>query len=176
MAGGVGGPLKRDRLWFFVDARKWNAYSEYPGSYYNKLQGSMFYEPDLSRPGISGVYTESMGARMTWQVSRRNKISVTYHYDDTCTCYYQLAQGLRSPEAAEDHRYYPYRGAGELDNPLNNRLILQAGALFSSGTWDNLHPETRVSPRKTSRSSIGRRISDTTRPTISCTSPSGSRT
>ena len=149
VAGGVGGPLKRDRLWFFVDARKWNAYSEYPGSYYNKLQGSMFYEPDLSRPGISGVYTESMGARMTWQVSRRDKISGTFHYDDTCTCYYQLAQGLRSPEAAEDHRYYPYRvGQVSWTNPLNNRLILQAGALFSSGTWDNLHPgDSGVTPQ-----------------------------
>jgi len=149
LAGGVGGPLKRDKLWFFVDARKWNAYSEYPGSYYNKLQGSMFYEPDFSRPGISGVYTESMGARVTWQASQRDKISATWHYDDTCTCYYQLAQGLRSPEAAEHHRYYPYRlGQVSWTNPLNNRLILQAGALFSSGTWDNLHPEdSRVTPQ-----------------------------
>ena len=138
LAIGVGGPIKQDRLWFYIDGRQWKAYSEYSGSYYNKVQGGLFYQPDLARPGISGAYTESRGARLTWQASSKNKVSLTYHYDDTCTCYYQLAQGLRSPEAAEHHRYWPYKLAqASWTNPLTGKLLLQAGALWSSAAWLN---------------------------------------
>ena len=137
-AVGFGGPLKRDRLWFFADGRSWKAYSEYVGSFYNKAQGTMFYEPDTSRPGISGVDTDTMGVRLTWQATPKNKLNFTWHNDDTCTCYYQLAQGLRSPEAAEHHRYYPYRvGQVTWSNPLTSRMLVTVGGLYSAGTWDN---------------------------------------
>ena len=47
VGGGVGGPIVRDKLWFFSAAR-WEDRSSYQaGNYYNKRQGTVFYEPDL---------------------------------------------------------------------------------------------------------------------------------
>ncbi len=31
VAGGVGGPIKKDKLWFFANARRWETSSYYPG-------------------------------------------------------------------------------------------------------------------------------------------------
>src|SRR5262245_36798138 len=51
VGGGVGGPLKRDRLWFFTASRAWGSQEELAGVYFNKLQGTLFYEPDQDRHG-----------------------------------------------------------------------------------------------------------------------------
>ena len=52
--GAFGGPIKQDRAWFFGAARKWGAEEQVAGLYFNKLPaGSLFYEPDLSRPAVA---------------------------------------------------------------------------------------------------------------------------
>ena len=35
MAGGFGGPLKRDRVWFFASVRRWESSSYQAGNYFN---------------------------------------------------------------------------------------------------------------------------------------------
>jgi len=136
VAGGVGGPIKRDKLWFFLDARRWKAYSEFPGNYYNKRQGSLFYEPDLSRPAISGTETMASGARITWQATQKHKLTFTGRYEDTCNCYFQLLNGTISPEAARNDRYFPYKmGQVSWTFPVTNRLLVQAGGLGIFGNW-----------------------------------------
>jgi len=47
---GLGGPIKRNKLWFYTAHRWWAAQEYYAGSYFNKNQGtSMIYGEDLSR-------------------------------------------------------------------------------------------------------------------------------
>lgn len=54
VGGGLGGPLKRDRAWFFAAGRKWGAEERVAGLYFNKLlPDSLFYEPDMARPAIA---------------------------------------------------------------------------------------------------------------------------
>src|SRR5215510_4335084 len=58
IGGGIGGPIRRERLWFFTAAR-WEDRSLYQaGNYYNKRQGTVFYEPDLSRPAYNHDYSK----------------------------------------------------------------------------------------------------------------------
>ena len=56
VGGGLGGPLKRDRLWFYTAHRWWGSQEFAPGSFYNKTQGTPFFTPDTSRRG----YTKDM--------------------------------------------------------------------------------------------------------------------
>jgi hypothetical protein len=46
----MGGPLKRDRVWFYASARKYESSSYWAGNYYNMSPNPLFYEADLSRP------------------------------------------------------------------------------------------------------------------------------
>ena len=49
VGGGVGGPIRRDKVWFFSAARAEDRSIYQVGNYYNKRQGTLFYEADLSR-------------------------------------------------------------------------------------------------------------------------------
>ena len=135
VAVGVGGPIKRDKLWFFADARQWESFAQFPGIYYNKLQGSLFYEPDLGRPGYSGPRTTAPGLRLTWQASQKNKFTGSFRYERTCNCYFQLLQGTMAPEAAQHDRYRVHIGQVSWTNPVSNRLLLQAGVLSNWGVF-----------------------------------------
>ena len=49
---GFGGPLKRDRVWFFASARKWESSSYRAGNYYNKSANPLFYEAGPVAPRV----------------------------------------------------------------------------------------------------------------------------
>jgi hypothetical protein len=46
-----GGPIKRDKVWFFGSFREWGNGHLMAGNYWNKTQGTPSYTADLSRPG-----------------------------------------------------------------------------------------------------------------------------
>src|SRR5438477_7336109 len=79
--GAFGGPILRDKLWFFAGSR-FGANQQYQqGNYFNKLQNQRvgtdpvyrvtFYEPDLSRPAFTDDYYRDFSLRLTWQASKR---------------------------------------------------------------------------------------------------------
>src|SRR4029453_12838388 len=50
VGGGIGGPIQRDRVWFFASSRSWETSTTYPNNWFNATAGTLFYTPDLSRP------------------------------------------------------------------------------------------------------------------------------
>jgi len=72
----VGGPIRRDKLWFFAAWRKWGSKRQVAGLFWNKTQGTMFFTPDLSRPAQPYEFSRSHLLRLTWQASPRNKVNV----------------------------------------------------------------------------------------------------
>ena len=51
--GSVGGPISRDRLWFFTAHRVSGNQNQVAGIFFNKTQGTPFYTPDSDRPAVS---------------------------------------------------------------------------------------------------------------------------
>ena len=135
IAVGVGGPVIRDKLWFFVDGRQWESFAEFPGIYYNARQGTLFYEPDFADPGYSGPRTTAGGVRLTWQASQKNKFTGSMRYEQTCNCYFQLLNGTMAPEAAQHDRYLVKIGQVFWSSPVSNQLLLQAGVLSNFGDF-----------------------------------------
>ena len=72
----IGGPIKRDRLWFFAAFREGVTQQYAEGVYYNKLKqpASLLYEPDLSRPAFTDDYSRDFSLRFTWQAAAKHKI------------------------------------------------------------------------------------------------------
>src|SRR5262245_20870910 len=120
--GGFGGPIKRDRLWFFAADRWWNATNIIPGSFYNATPTPVFggiiplYSPDTSRPAVSAAPNHNDDARLTWQVNNAHKISSFVELQSACNCYFG-AGSLTSPEASQN-----------LPAPYGTKNIVQ-------GTW-----------------------------------------
>ena len=63
----LGGPIKKDKVWFFASAREWGNNYLFAGFYWNKTQGTPFYTPDPSRPANRTQWFESKAARVTWR-------------------------------------------------------------------------------------------------------------
>ena len=76
-----GGPVKKDRLWFFFNLRHRAAGNDLPGMYYNKNAGDRtkwLYEPDFSRPASNGNAPGTLNPtlRLTAQVTSRDKLNM----------------------------------------------------------------------------------------------------
>src|SRR5262249_25208446 len=72
----LGGPIKRDRLWFYAGFREAANKQQLPGVFFNNTQGTPFYTPDLARPAYRQEHLEALSVRLTWQASSRNKVNI----------------------------------------------------------------------------------------------------
>ena len=77
----AGGPIKRDRLWFYLTYREVYAENTIPGMFFNRNAGDptkWLVDFDTSRPANSDSLTRNAIGRLTWQATQRNKISVNH--------------------------------------------------------------------------------------------------
>jgi hypothetical protein len=132
-----GGPIKRDRLWFFTATRFSGNRNEVQGIYFNKTRGTPFYTPDLDRPAFRKEWLKSQGGRVTWQVSPKNKVNVfadLQQYD---------VRGRGANEAPEAQTCWKFWPAGLYQatwgSPVTSKFLLEAGASLTK----NLFPCTR---------------------------------
>jgi hypothetical protein len=125
----VGGSIKRDRLWFFAATRAWGNRAQQASLYYNALQGTPFYSPDLSRPADRHEQNKSGAGRLSWQVTPRNKMSVFTDVQHNCFCPRQA--GSSAPEAITDTFFEPW-GLTQItwSSPVTSRLLLEAKASY----------------------------------------------
>jgi hypothetical protein len=134
IGGGVGGPVLRDKLWFFASARYWVSSSYQAANYFNKTQGTMFYTQDLSRPAYDLNFYRETGIRMTWQAAQRHKITGSYTTEYNCNCYFNIANGTLAPEATGDDLYKPnWRTQDTWSFPATTRLLFWAGFTVVDG-------------------------------------------
>ena len=148
--GTLGGPIMRDRLWFFFGTR-FAANQEYQqGNYFNKIHGIgidrdpaytvTLYEQDLDRPAFGNDYYHDYSMRLTWQAAQKHKIVASYGVQPNCSCYYPLLESaggtLPSPEATGQHTYnVNYLPLVTWTYPATNRLLFEAGA--SANVFNN---------------------------------------
>ena len=67
--GAFGGPIKKDRVWYFVSARTQGSTRAIASVYYNQNAGDptkWLYVPDLSRQITHDSPLHPVGARLTW--------------------------------------------------------------------------------------------------------------
>jgi len=136
VGGGLGGPIRRDKLWFFASGR-WEDRSIYQvGNYYNKRQGTLFYEPDLSRPAYNRDFSKDAGVRFTWEAAPKHKINLSYTQHPACQCVFALLEQVSpifAPEATAEHHYDPqFLAVAGYTYPVTNRLLIEADASRSA--------------------------------------------
>ena len=130
----LGGPIKRDKLWFFTAHRWWGASRYIQGSYYNKAQGTLFYEPDLDRVSHNNEYFQDHSLRLTWQLAQKHKIVGSFSHQNNCSCPFGLTGvgGVNAvkpaPESRAPHVYNPqYLPLVSWTFPATNKLLFEAG-------------------------------------------------
>jgi hypothetical protein len=115
--GGVGGPIRKDRLWTFAAARRISA---------NNAVADTFY-PDGSQ-GVSDQHVWNISDRMTWQVTRSNKLTA---YADRVSKFigHDMVAGYDPVTASrvwEPSKLY-MQGQAKWTSTMTSRLLLETG-------------------------------------------------
>jgi hypothetical protein len=85
--GGVGGPIVRDRIWYFASSREEGSWQSVPGMYRNQNAGDptkFTYVPDLSRQAVTAGDWHTMNLRLTVQPTPRNRFNVFWDEQRPC--------------------------------------------------------------------------------------------
>jgi hypothetical protein len=140
IGGGFGGPIQRDRLWFYVSQRAWGADQYYPAAYFNKTQGTLFYTADLDRQASRPSPAEDYSGRVTWQAATKHKLTLFGMKQRTCACY-RTTDSTRAPEASVHIRFRPWLGQGSWTYSATNRLLFQAGVTYANDNRFDERPD-----------------------------------
>src|SRR5262245_46885164 len=149
---GIGGPIKKDRLWYHVTAREEGQHRSIPNLFPNLNAGTSnkLYAPDKTREVQGAESWRLYVVRLTYQASQRNKFNI--HWDEQHPCngstYGTSGDGCRNQP--ESGAVYGPLGLGGLtsttspetggylydhprvrlltwSSPLTNRLLFEAG-------------------------------------------------
>jgi hypothetical protein len=84
---GIGGPIKKDRLWFFGAARDEGLWRNIPNMWANANAGDptkWTYAPDYSRPAVQAGSWRVYNLRLTGQATPRNRLMVYWDEQKPC--------------------------------------------------------------------------------------------
>jgi hypothetical protein len=134
----LGGPIRRDRLWFYGTFRHQGNRQLVAGMFENRNAGDptkWTYDPDPDRQAIDDGTWKNGSLRLTWQATPRNKFN--FWWDEQSVCQHcegggsrtglVFAGGIQSPEAHGRTEGFPQRMAqATWSSPASNRLLLEA--------------------------------------------------
>ena len=116
ITGAIGGPIMRDNLWFFTSARYF--------SVNNFIANTTL---DDGSQGIDDQYIKSAMARLTWQISPRNKLSA--YFDEIDKYRGHDMQSLEDPETASLQWFSPAYNTGSIKwtSTVSSKMLLESG-------------------------------------------------
>ena len=85
-SAGVGGPIKRDRIWFYYAQRYRSNDIAGINTFYSIDPLKASYNPDLTRPVHSGGFDSDNQLRVTTQLTPRNKVGFFFDKVNKCNC------------------------------------------------------------------------------------------
>ena len=138
-----GGPLLRDRLWFFASGRSASVNNYIANSVANANagdRGSFAFAPDTSYKGSRDTLWQNVNARVTWQMNPKNKVSLFVDAQDRCSCIDSRA--LTAREASADFRF-PWKRlvTATYTAPITNKILVEAGYAHKPEDWGYFTPE-----------------------------------
>ena len=134
VSGAYGGPIKRDRLWFYSVARTQGAHKlPAGGDFWPNLHEGKWgfnYQPNRSVDQVEykNIW-RNVNARITYQATQKNKFNIFWDEQDFCQdpCL-GVVSVFTSPESWWSVSLHPNRiQQVSWTNPLTNKILLDAG-------------------------------------------------
>jgi len=143
---GIGGPIRRDRVWFYTAFQSRERKEVQAGIYYNKpeLQHTLRYEPDLSHLGDNHSWMRDSTTRLTWQAAPKHRVSGIAMIQARCGCR-ALPTPARAPENVATNKGFHLLPQANWSHAPTNKLLFEAGFVARIAHTDN-RPQPEVSP------------------------------
>jgi hypothetical protein len=151
VSGSLGGPIVRDRLWFFGNARAWGNASVVSGIFANRYAGDASHWDYAADQSIESRVAETrkiVAGRFTAQPTPKNRFTFSYDYQRRCggSTVKSDGEGCRkagddwiasgrtfgadtvSPETFPGYHNFPYHTVqATYSSPLTSRMLVEGG-------------------------------------------------
>ncbi len=145
---GLGGPVMKDKIWFFTSFRRWGVDQTITDSFYNADPTHRTYRADLARPTVDDNVIKSGVLRLTMQMAQKHKFAayldriVKYRGHECPALSAEEACGIRWPK-----RYYTAQA--KYTGTWTSRILVEAGWSENDETYNTNGrqpsvPETEV--------------------------------
>jgi len=133
----VGGPIERDKLWFFASVRWFGYKNLMAGDFASLTQNTPVYTPDPSRPAVQQQDNRSAGVRFTYQAAAKDKLHLSYDIQHTDLCL--GCSPLVAPEATYTTSYANpnYLLQAKWTHLASNKLIWELADSTLIFNWPN---------------------------------------
>ena len=140
-----GGPIKQDKIWFWLTGRDTRIESQPAGIFANKNAwnpNAWLYEPDLTQEVLNKGTWHSLQVRFTVQANAKNKFAATWQQQNYCRCPFFIS-ATAAPETAQDRRFPRLQQQHvEWSSPITNKLLVEAVGMHLFERWGNMHLQT----------------------------------
>ena len=136
-----GGPIKKDKLWFFASARNWSVNAPIAGTFVSDGSGkaiaACLQAAKTSTPcdqGIDDQRIRSALVRLTYQISPKNKLAAYFDEIDKFRGHAMFAGDDYNTASVVWNSPAYHTGAAKWTSTVSNRLLIEGG--YSNNTED----------------------------------------
>jgi hypothetical protein len=124
--GALGGPIRRDRVWFYATSRYYTNEFYLASNFYPLDPSVVQRQDDTSRQAYGGTYTYDNNGRVTWAISDKQKFSGWYAFQYKVDPHWVINSTI-SPEAARVTTWHTQLSTFKWTYAATNRLLFEAG-------------------------------------------------
>jgi hypothetical protein len=136
---GVGGPISRDKLWFYAAFRYQVLDLSIVNSYYDKDPRPWVYTPDTGNPGRDDGSIPNGSGRLTWQASAKDKVSGWYTAQFKKRNHFSLVTGIVPDSLALQKTPYAHASAVRWQRTQTSKLLFEAGFAVGHTLYEELY-------------------------------------
>jgi hypothetical protein len=141
---GIGGPIKKDRLWFFAAFRYQALDLTIVNSYYDQDPRPWVYTPNPDRPGHDDGHIPNGSGRLTFQLSAKDKVSAWYTAQFKQRNHFSLITGIVPDALALQKTPYAHAQTVRWQRTQTSKLLLEAGFAVGHTLYEELYRPENV--------------------------------
>jgi carboxypeptidase family protein len=123
----IGGPIRRDKVWFFGTAGWKDLSKTVADSFHDANLFDYVFTADLNQPGHDEGYQKTYNTRVTWQASQKDKISASIDVHDKFRGHKGIISTIAPDTAVEYVLPALYSFQSKWTSTLTGRTLLEVG-------------------------------------------------
>ncbi len=134
--GALGGPIRQDKVWFYVTSRYFTNEYYIAGRFY-PVDPAAVIRQNSDQQAYGGTYTYDNNGRVTWAINDKQKLSGWYAYQYKVDPHWLIQVFNVSPEAARVTTWHTQLSTFKWTYTKTNNLLFEAG-VAAGGSPDTI--------------------------------------